>query len=262
MSSMITQLNEALSHNKADDILRLESCLSNNISNAIRDPLFFNLPFSEISNIIKRTDFICDTDPLSTIKSLIQGVNRTYPNESILLLNIISKENIPDFSLKDIIVIISEFKSSDLLVLVGAKQEEEDMLLQRDWEWEVRERDNKITILEGQINELKQRYERKREFKPITEAPKDLSEDIFSAASSGQLDSVQYLIEQQHVNKESTDKYGNTPLHLACSNGRLEVVQYLIEQQHVNKESTNDFGKSPFDLVPDSQKSKFQQFFE
>jgi ankyrin repeat protein len=53
---------------------------------------------------------------------------------------------------------------------------------------------------------------------------------LHSAAQSGYLDVVKFLVEQQ-AEVNAKDIHGWTPLHLAAGNGHLDVVKFLIEQQ-------------------------------
>ena len=70
---------------------------------------------------------------------------------------------------------------------------------------------------------------------------------LHDAAARGKLEAVKYLCEVAKVNKETIDKYGNTPLHKAAEKGQLEVIRYLCEAAKVNKEatSTNKYGNTP-----------------
>lgn len=57
---------------------------------------------------------------------------------------------------------------------------------------------------------------------------------LFSAAKSGQLETVRYLIEKQKEDINATDNYGRTALMWAAGSGYLEVVKYLIETAKAN----------------------------
>ncbi|AZU37930.1 hypothetical protein BBB02_05740 [Wolbachia endosymbiont of Bemisia tabaci] len=57
---------------------------------------------------------------------------------------------------------------------------------------------------------------------------------LFSAAKSGQLETVRYLIEKQKEDINATDNYGRTALMWAAGSGYLEVVRYLIETAKAN----------------------------
>ena len=55
------------------------------------------------------------------------------------------------------------------------------------------------------------------------------------AAATGNIEALQYLIEEHRASPTLTDKneFAFTPLHWACQNGHLNIVKYLIEQHKV-----------------------------
>ncbi len=63
------------------------------------------------------------------------------------------------------------------------------------------------------------------------------------ACKNGSLKMVQYLIEEQNANINTTDR-GMTPLFLACFSDSIEIVQYLIEKQKANIYTINNRGRS------------------
>ena len=56
----------------------------------------------------------------------------------------------------------------------------------------------------------------------------DISKGLHAAASDGDLETVQYLVEN-NANIEVQNKFGQTPLICAAMNDQLEVVTYLVE---------------------------------
>ena len=85
--------------------------------------------------------------------------------------------------------------------------------------------------------------------------PPRLETNIFKATEEGKLESVQWLIEKENVDKnkrvqkeDNEDKYfykGDTPIHIAAQNGRLSIVQYLIEKQNVDIEIKGQLEHTP-----------------
>ena len=71
-------------------------------------------------------------------------------------------------------------------------------------------------------------------YKALIEKPQDFEADIFKACKEGKLTSVQWLIEEDNVDKYIKDKNSDTPIHIASENGHLPIVQYLIEKQNVD----------------------------
>ena len=56
----------------------------------------------------------------------------------------------------------------------------------------------------------------------------DISKGLHAAASDGDLETVQYLVEN-NANIEVQNKFGQSPLICAAMNDQLEVVTYLAE---------------------------------
>ena len=68
---------------------------------------------------------------------------------------------------------------------------------------------------------------------------------LHSSASTGYLQVVKYLIEEQHCDPKCVDKDGRTPLHRSAIGGHLQVVRYLIEEQHCNPKCVDEYGWTP-----------------
>lgn len=56
------------------------------------------------------------------------------------------------------------------------------------------------------------------------------AQDIFTAARTGNLETVKLLVEKNNELIKIKDQNGTTPLHFACSGKHLEVQKYLIEK--------------------------------
>ncbi|KAF4546844.1 Ankyrin repeat-containing protein 23 [Elsinoe fawcettii] len=76
---------------------------------------------------------------------------------------------------------------------------------------------------------------------------------LHSAASQGHLHVVRYLSE--HIigaNLNIRDHHGWTPLASAADNGQLESVKYLLERNHVDLHAASDEGWTPLSSAADS----------
>ena len=83
------------------------------------------------------------------------------------------------------------------------------------------------------------------EFLPIKEKPNDYEPDIFKASKNGQLTSIQWLIEQENINKNKRDSEFNTPIHIASMSGHLPIVEYFIEKQNIDQDIQGSHERTP-----------------
>jgi ankyrin repeat protein len=68
---------------------------------------------------------------------------------------------------------------------------------------------------------------------------------LHSAAKSGNLDLVKYLIEEKGADFNAPDNDGETPLHSAASWGTLDVLKYLIEEKGADFNTPDNDGETP-----------------
>ena len=64
------------------------------------------------------------------------------------------------------------------------------------------------------------------------------------ACETNQLEIVKFLTSKPECNRESTNKFGNQPLHIACLfSGNVELVRYLVEEAgcDINTKGENDY---------------------
>ena len=69
------------------------------------------------------------------------------------------------------------------------------------------------------------------------------------ACQHGHLDIVQYLINDQNCNPETTTPNGRTPLHFACTSGHLHIVKCLITDHKCDPHLTDNDGYTPLDAA-------------
>jgi ankyrin repeat protein len=53
--------------------------------------------------------------------------------------------------------------------------------------------------------------------------------DLFAALDDGSLTAVQQILERPELTVNSTNKHGESPLHVASGSGHLELVRWLNE---------------------------------
>lgn len=57
---------------------------------------------------------------------------------------------------------------------------------------------------------------------------------LHTAAVKGNLEVVEYLVEEANVNVEARDVFERTPLYMACKEWQLGVVKYLASHRKVD----------------------------
>ena len=72
------------------------------------------------------------------------------------------------------------------------------------------------------------------------------------ACQHGHLDIVQYLINDQDFNPETTIPNGRTPVHTACKSGHLHIVKCLITDHKCNPHCTDNDGYTPLHAASES----------
>lgn len=223
----------------------LESNLSKKISILVEFPRFYSMPLNNIANIVKKVDFKDVDNPYEFIYSLIKKLTKEHKDTHFILKSI----NCDDlnFSLKQCIDIISLFKNCPLLSKIVKLFDEMNNQPEYDYEYILKQKEEEIEKLREYMDSHNLIY-----LPEVNEKPTDFESNICKACSEGKLSSVQYLIEQEYIDKNLRES-GLTPLHYACSNGHLSIVRYLIEIQHVDKEQKDDNESTP--LMHASSKS-------
>ena len=271
--SILRKLNKAIADKNSDNIKFAEELIIENIEHIYKEPLFYSLPFDEISNIIKRIEFGNNdevTEPFELLHTLLKKTSEVHEKEAVLLLNDLKIDNLPQLTIDEIISILSKFTKNELLTKLGELYTEEKSLLRPDYEHIIEEQNHEIAKLKEELqaknkenNELKKQItEHKDEpkpkkktpltetlkeskFPPVTEKPSDFEPDVFIACMENKLSSIQYLFEVQKENPDKRDWLGRTVLHLACELNNLPMVQYLCEVAKFNTEAKDQHGKTP-----------------
>ena len=70
-------------------------------------------------------------------------------------------------------------------------------------------------------------------------------EPLHLACHYGQVNIIQYLINEAHCDLSCVTRDGLTPLHIACVNGQVNVVQYLINTAHCDPSCLTTNGRTP-----------------
>ena len=83
------------------------------------------------------------------------------------------------------------------------------------------------------------------------EKPSTFTEDPFEAAKTGDLPSLRYHI-SQGIKPMTTNKSGQTFLHVAAQAGKVQILQYLLSLPKVLIDAKADWGRTPLHYAAES----------
>ena len=260
---VIKNLRRAIKQQHSQDAINgYTEILIGTIKETINEPLFYSLPFDQISNIIRSVDFAEPSiieDPIAALQTIIQKTSETHQEKAILLLNDIKLDNLPELALNEIISVVSKFKSNELLTKLGEAYEYNECLVQLV---DTRESDRlkmEITMLKEELRQKSEEIDNsQKRIQELEEQNKSINEKVFDACEQGSLSRVQYHFEVLHANKEAKcdrviPNYGQcfslTALHVAVAYGHFDIVRYLCEVQNVNAEARDNNNISPLHIA-------------
>ena len=223
------EINE---RNRKDIIDNLEEMLSENSKELSKNQSFFQLPLKNVLEVISRISFNSfdeSDDVCEILQCIIKNTISAHYKEKKTLL-ILQNIDISQIFLtyENILSLFELFTNCPILQYFCNLYNERQQLPEKDYEYELNQKDKEIEKMKSQI---------------ILEKPKDFEPDIFKACKFGKLSSVQWLIEKEHIDKNkkvdrtdfSNDFYrDDTAIHISCSNGNLPIVEYLIGKQKVD----------------------------
>lgn len=243
-------------------IANIEDILADGIEDAVKSPLFYNLPIKNICNIINVGQNIECTS------QIIHELSISRPDEAPLILNNI---DIKDCCLDDYIMIISSLSCSQFCSSLSSAYKENETLPAIEKELKIDELKKEIIEIKEKEQEQEQiiicdldqeeepnsyehdifkaieenklqsvRYNIEKDQTPVDTKTKNNITPLLLASSCGHLQIVKYLIENCNASVNDKDVYGNNCLHLAAKSGSVELVSYLINQQGVDVESRNN----------------------
>ena len=248
IDKIVKKLEEELQKgNRREAIEVFEEQLSENIKELSEYENFFNLLLNNIFSVISKVDFneMEENDKsIDIIKNIIKNlINKHFEEKETIL--ILQNLNLTTFSsYQDIFSILDLITNCPILVSFCSLFKEQEQLVDKDFEYELQQKDKEIEKLKQGVSN----------FPEITEKPIDFEPDIFKTCKEGKLSSVQWLTEKEKgkldikvekSNEELEIYKDDTPIHIATQNGHLQIVQYLIEQQNVDKEIKGFKDKKP-----------------
>ena len=231
--------------NRKEALEIFEDELIENIEELSKNTDFFNLSLTNIFSVISKVKFdeIEENDNIMVIiQNIIKNLIKYHSKEkeTILILQNINIETIP-FTYKEIFSFLELITNCPLLNQFCNSYKEYQQLPDKDIEYEMKQKEKEIEKLKEKIKEEKAHSN----FSPISMRPEDFDKDIFHACMKGDISSLRWLIEKQHVNPTIQNTYKDTPIHIAAQYGHLIIVKYLDECKHVDLNIKGWFEKTP-----------------
>ena len=249
--TILDKIIMAINSNNYENIKCYENILSKNMIDFSLVPEI-KIPARIVANIVDKFDSNgCDTLTCFEIyKNIIRKTNSYSKGETCILMNAIHCANI-DFSFKQCIELLGLFSTSELCTKIALNYPsnipKEFSLLLKEKDYEIKE-----------IKHLLETNKLQSSLPTVIYKPKNFQPDIFDAIKSGNLENVQYLIEQYGINVESRDTSLNTPLLYSCKRGQISIVIYLITQANADITAINILGRNCFHMA--SEKAHIQLF--
>ena len=241
--------NEESIQSQSEKVSNTETKIEFNFEDLKNNQEFFQQNISNILEFIQHFDVETVNEPLQFILNFITETIKNHPNEheTIFLLEYIK---IPStFLLTDDISILKLFTHSPICQHISLQYENENKMLEIDYEYLLNEKDKEITQLKQQIDELShssskvnsidQTYyipngnENKKKannHNPNMKKPFLFENDIFKAIEKGKLSSVQYHIEFLDVDVNTKNSDGETLTSISKSLGKTDIYNYLISK--------------------------------
>ena len=218
-------LIEINGRNKKDVVQELQDNLVNCVSELSQNENFYKLPLINIFAIISQIDLssLNKSDALALIYNIIQNTIKTHNSEkeTLLLLHYIDVSSL-SLSYDEILSLLGLFSNCSILKQLYHLYETQKNEIDRDFEYELEQKDEQINKLKNQLNE-RENYD----IKPIAKKPINY-ETFFKACQEGKLESVKWFVEIEKTDVNIRDGWNAAPLHYACSEGHLNIVQYLV----------------------------------
>ena len=145
--------------NRKDVINELEKIISENIEKLSKNEEFYNLPLNNIFSVISKVDFdlIEDNEKIiESIQNIVNNIMKTHliEKETVLILQYINTQTIT-LSFDEIFSILELIKNCPLLVNFCKLYKEQKQLIDRDYDYELEQKDKEIEKLKKEILEIK-----------------------------------------------------------------------------------------------------------
>ena len=197
VNEIVQNLEEEIkSDNHKELINEFKSLLFENVEELSKNENFFNLPLNNIFSVISKVDFneIEENDKIiEIIQNFIKNIiNKHFEEkETILILQNLNFTKTNSFSsYEEIFSLLELITNCPILVNFCKLYKEHEQLPDKDYKYEIRQKEEEIEKLKQEIYEP----------------------DIFKACKEGKLTNVQWLLEKEDKNK--TDHQDDTTITL------------------------------------------------
>ena len=256
VKKIIEMLKREVTGKKRKDVIdNLEEMLSENVKEISDNENFFNLSLEYLFSVFSKVNFSFIDESADGFEILLNFIRNTInahkEKETLLLLHYIDNSEL-NLSYEKIISIFSLFTNCPILPQFCNLYNKKQQLPERDYGFELKQKDKEIEKLKQQINELHSQMN----FQPIAEKPEDFESDIFKACKEGKLTSVRWLIEKENVDKNKKVEKNiidfsenDTLIHIAAANNHIFICQYLLEQNNIDIDTKGCIERTPLHLA-------------
>ena len=252
VKDLIANLKEAIEKTDEEEIQIAENKLVPHFKSVIEENDFYDLPFDNIVSFIHKSGIECDAERVELCMTILSKYSQKDPLEACKLLQVL---DLGELELQDCVYLIGSLTKSKLCqqLMVSYQQEFENAPL-IDADFEIEKRDKKIEELEkDRLPKSDSDEDLSKYNEPLPELPKEkkkplnFESDITKAATDGNLESVNYLI-QTGTFINTKNQFGNTALHCAVVSKQVHVMRYLVEKGAYLEEK-NKKGMTPLLLA-------------
>ena len=150
-SAIKNLLNAANENRSKDEIEKFKNVISENIEESLKSSEFYYIPFEILLDIIGKTKFTNCKDCLIVMETLISNLSHFYPKHAAQLLHYFSSEDVDELSFHQCANVFGFFTTSPLCVKFRTLYDEFTSLPERDYEYEIQQKDLMILKIQKEI---------------------------------------------------------------------------------------------------------------
>ena len=142
--------------NRPDQVSMIENLVVENISELSKDDSLYQIPVQNILSLVRKSDFAQYEDGADIISRIVVGTIKAHTDnpDTILLLNELKEERLPQLTLQECVDILQSFTNLDLCVQLG----EQFSLPDIDYEYLLEQKSKEAEHLQSQISFARRSY--------------------------------------------------------------------------------------------------------